>query len=170
MFYLAREVGKFWRCSCWEKGNLIMINEFAFGQNWKIWPSPLSLYSTFTFSDKIPIQRCHFLDQNHIFSQPKIKFNDIIDDDVNYQLQMPQRLTCKNLKFILRIKTWKETVFAISFNVGLAKLHTYIWRKFIQNLKGHPNIDTCKKCIALGICWYKWGGAGGGAHSHKVLI
>ena len=38
--YLAREVGK---CSCWEKGNFIMINEFKYGQTWKIWPSPLSL-------------------------------------------------------------------------------------------------------------------------------
>ena len=31
------------------KGNFIMINEFKYGQTWKIWPSPLSLslYSTF---------------------------------------------------------------------------------------------------------------------------
>ena len=28
MFYLAKEVGKIWRCSCWGKGNFIMINEF----------------------------------------------------------------------------------------------------------------------------------------------
>ena len=49
MFYLAREVGKIWRCSCWEKGNFIMINEFKCGKPWKIWPSPLSssFYSTF---------------------------------------------------------------------------------------------------------------------------
>ena len=49
MFYLAREVGKFWTCSCWEKGNFIMINKFRYGQTWKILPSPLSLslYSTF---------------------------------------------------------------------------------------------------------------------------
>ena len=49
MFYLAREVVKTWRCSCWEKGNFIMINEFKYGQTWKMWPSPLSLslYSTF---------------------------------------------------------------------------------------------------------------------------
>ena len=40
--------GKIWTCSCWEKGNFIMINEFKYGQTWKIWPSPLSLwlYST----------------------------------------------------------------------------------------------------------------------------
>ena len=31
-FYLAREVGK---CSCWEKSNFIMINEFKYGQTWK---------------------------------------------------------------------------------------------------------------------------------------
>ena len=49
MIYMAREVGKIWRCSRWEKGNFIMINEFKYGQTWKIWPSPLSLslYSTF---------------------------------------------------------------------------------------------------------------------------
>ena len=44
MFYLAaKEVGKIWTCSCWEKGNFIMINEFRYGQAWKNWPSPLSL-------------------------------------------------------------------------------------------------------------------------------
>ena len=49
MFYLAREVGKIRRRSCWEKGNFIMINEFRYSQSWKICPSPLSLplYSTF---------------------------------------------------------------------------------------------------------------------------
>ena len=49
MFYLAREVGKIWTCSCWEKGNFTMINEFKYGQTWKVWPSPLSLslYNTF---------------------------------------------------------------------------------------------------------------------------
>ena len=38
-----------WTFSCWEKGNFIMINEFKYGQTWKICPSPLSLslYSTF---------------------------------------------------------------------------------------------------------------------------
>ena len=48
MLYLAREVGKIWRSSCWEKRNFIMINEFRYGQTLKIWPSPLSLslYST----------------------------------------------------------------------------------------------------------------------------
>ena len=40
--------GKIWTCFCWEKGNFLMINEFKYGQTWKIWPSPLSLwlYST----------------------------------------------------------------------------------------------------------------------------
>ena len=49
MLYLAKEEGKIWTCSCWEKVNFIMINEFRCGQTWKIWPSPLglSLYSTF---------------------------------------------------------------------------------------------------------------------------
>ena len=49
MFYLAREVGKIYRCSRWEKGNFIMINEFKYGKTWKLWLSShsLSLYSTF---------------------------------------------------------------------------------------------------------------------------
>ena len=49
MIYLARVVGKIWRCSCWEKGSFIMINKFKYGQTWKMWPSQLclSLYSTF---------------------------------------------------------------------------------------------------------------------------
>ena len=42
---LGEGSGKIWTCSCWEKGNFIMINEFKYGQTWKIWPSPL--YSTF---------------------------------------------------------------------------------------------------------------------------
>ena len=40
---LGKGSGKIWTCSCWEKGNFIMINEFKYGQTWKIWPSPLSL-------------------------------------------------------------------------------------------------------------------------------
>ena len=49
MFYLAKEVGKIWSCSYWEKGNFIMINEFKYCQMWKMWRTPLSLllYSTF---------------------------------------------------------------------------------------------------------------------------
>ena len=42
MLYLASKVGKIWRWSWWEKGNLIMINKFKYGPTWKIWPSPLS--------------------------------------------------------------------------------------------------------------------------------
>ena len=49
MFYLVREVGKIWRCSCCQKGNFIMISELKYGLTWTIWPSPLSLslYSIF---------------------------------------------------------------------------------------------------------------------------
>ena len=53
MFYLVREVGKIWRCSCWEKGNFVMINVFKYGETWtSVWPFPisLSLYSTFKHS------------------------------------------------------------------------------------------------------------------------
>ena len=31
MFYLASEVGRILRCTCWEKDNFIMINEFKYG-------------------------------------------------------------------------------------------------------------------------------------------
>ena len=55
MFYLVKEVGKFWRCSCCEKGNFIMINEFKYGQTWKIWPFPLSVSLYSTFNDNIDL-------------------------------------------------------------------------------------------------------------------
>ena len=51
MSYLAREVGNIWRCSSWEKGN--MINEFKYGQTWNNWPSPLSLSLNSTFKQRI---------------------------------------------------------------------------------------------------------------------
>ena len=54
MFYLAKEVGKIWRCSCWGKGSFIMINEFKYGQTWKTWPSPLSLSLYSTFNAGVP--------------------------------------------------------------------------------------------------------------------
>ena len=53
---LSKGSGKIWTCSCWEKGNFVMINKFRFGQTWKIWPSPLSLslYSTFKLAKDLP--------------------------------------------------------------------------------------------------------------------
>ena len=50
MFYLAREMGKFGHVLAERQvANFIMINEVKYGQIWKVWPSPLSLwlYSTF---------------------------------------------------------------------------------------------------------------------------
>ena len=32
---LGEGSGKIWTCSCWEKSNFIMINEFKYGQTWK---------------------------------------------------------------------------------------------------------------------------------------
>ena len=32
MLHLASEVRKIWRCSCWEKGDFILISEFQNGQ------------------------------------------------------------------------------------------------------------------------------------------
>ena len=46
MFYLVMKVGILRRCSCLEKGNFIMINEFKCGQTWKISPLSSLLYST----------------------------------------------------------------------------------------------------------------------------
>ena len=48
------EVEKILWSSRWDKDNFIMINEFKYGQSWKIWPSSLSLslYSTFKKSTK----------------------------------------------------------------------------------------------------------------------
>ena len=36
---LGKGSRKIWTCSCWEKSNFIMINEFKYGQTWKTWPS-----------------------------------------------------------------------------------------------------------------------------------
>ena len=52
MIYMAKEVEKIWKCSCWEKGNFVMINDFKYGQSWKISPSPLSLSIYSTFNDQ----------------------------------------------------------------------------------------------------------------------
>ena len=51
---LGERSGKSWRCFCWQKGNFTIINEFIYGQTWKIWPTPLSLslYSTFKAATK----------------------------------------------------------------------------------------------------------------------
>ena len=46
---LGKGSGNIWTCTYREKGNFIVINEFKYGQTWKICPPPLSLslYSTF---------------------------------------------------------------------------------------------------------------------------
>ena len=48
--------GKIWTCYCWEKGNFIMINEFKYGQTWKIWPSPV-----YHFTMPLKGKKNHFL-------------------------------------------------------------------------------------------------------------
>ena len=49
-----------------KKANFIMIDEFRYGQTWKIWPSALSLslYSTFKF----------FLDLNGLCNDKVVSF------------------------------------------------------------------------------------------------
>ena len=66
MFHLARKVEKNWRCSSWEKDNLILLSEFKYGQTWKISLSPLSLslYSTFKIKENY-LNLCHY--SNTIF-------------------------------------------------------------------------------------------------------
>ena len=49
-FYLVMET-KICRCSCWEKGNFILVSEFKDGQTWIIWPSSLSLSLHNTFKE-----------------------------------------------------------------------------------------------------------------------
>ena len=60
MFYLARKVRRIWRCSCLEKGDFIMINEFKYCQTWTFWPCSLSLSlcSTFRSFCKYYFGRC----------------------------------------------------------------------------------------------------------------
>ena len=52
MFYLAREAGNFGHVLAEKKVNFMMINEFKYGQTWKIMPSPLSLSLNNTFKSK----------------------------------------------------------------------------------------------------------------------
>ena len=59
MFYLVREVGKICRGSL--KGKFIIINEFKYGQTWKIWPFPLSLSLYSTFKNKFFTKFCKHL-------------------------------------------------------------------------------------------------------------
>ena len=63
---LGEGSGKIWTCSCWEKDNFIIINEFKYGQTWKIWPSwpSLSLYSTLKSFDTTALERCIFLSKS----------------------------------------------------------------------------------------------------------
>ena len=60
---LGEGSGKIWTCSCWEKGNLIMINEFKYGQTWKIRPSPLTLSLYNPFKKLCPW--CQFVENLH---------------------------------------------------------------------------------------------------------
>ena len=69
---LGEGSGEIWKCPCWEKGNFIMINEFKYGQTWKIWPSPLSLslYNPFkgqvVKKKKINLLALEFFDQSKL--------------------------------------------------------------------------------------------------------
>ena len=49
LFYLTRKVEIIWICSCWEKSNFFMVDEFKYGQIWKMWRSTLSLLLCSTF-------------------------------------------------------------------------------------------------------------------------
>ena len=59
---LGQGSGKIWTCSCWEKGNFVIINEFKYVQTWKIWSSPLSLslYNPFNmiFLNPVKVSIC----------------------------------------------------------------------------------------------------------------
>ena len=83
MFYLARKVGKIWRCFCWDKGNFIMINDFKYGETWTFWPSPLSLslYSTFNtlnkfcHSKRLPRQLCSLKKKQFLIISSRLFFH-----------------------------------------------------------------------------------------------
>ena len=75
---------KIWTCSCREKGNFIMINEFKYGQTWKIWPSPLSLsfYSTF----KMLPQKMYFLLSKFISNNSQFVTTTVTTSDKGFVL------------------------------------------------------------------------------------
>ena len=89
---LGEGSGKIWTCSCWEKGNFIMINEFKYGQTWKIWPSPLSLslYSTFKFIRSAPnsIFQCHNLKGIKYLTRLRVKFSYLRDHKLKHHFKI----------------------------------------------------------------------------------
>ena len=64
---LGERSGKIWTCSCWEKVNFIMINEFKYGQTWKIWPSPLSLSLYNLYKDEKLLIFCEFTEKSDFY-------------------------------------------------------------------------------------------------------
>ena len=103
MFYLAKEVGKIWTCSCWEKGNFIMINKFKYGQTWKIWPSPLSLslYSTFKHLSKVVWDRKNIAKSTRSSSSISIDQPVLMTDVKNSKYKyISRRIDWENLIYL----------------------------------------------------------------------
>ena len=104
--HLAKEVGEIWRCSCWEKGNFILIYEFKYDQTWKFWPSPLSLsiYDTFKESSTV-VYRC----PKAFF--PTLSKIDIYQKKIAHQKNnVNQKHQTFQLKFCTQAinRSWKE--------------------------------------------------------------
>ena len=79
---------KIWTCSCWEEGVFIMINEFKYGQTWKIWPSvlSLSLYSTFNNSNRAILNSFKYYMQMKVDSFSAILIWKILFFHCGYQV------------------------------------------------------------------------------------
>ena len=106
MIYMAREVGKIWRCFCWEKGNFVMINEFKYDQAWTIWPSrslSLSLYHL-TWCYK----HCHIFSSIELVPVfPRFNINNSMKQEViALQVKKKDNKTHSFLFFLISRNEW----------------------------------------------------------------
>ena len=101
-FYLPRESGKIWTCSCRVKGNFTMTNEFKYGQTWKIWPSPLSLslYNPFKMFETNMLE--NFLWMSSAIAKLEVYTNS----------SLKNQLICRNFGTILLELKSHKTYFA----------------------------------------------------------
>ena len=98
MFYLAKKVGKIWRCSCWEKGNFIIINHFKYGPTLKIWPYPLSL-SLYSKKSRFKLKSYRTYVLSFLCSKPNFESLTSLDHQINiHQIKQLSKLQCLQKK------------------------------------------------------------------------
>ena len=134
MIYMAREVGKIWRCFCWEKGNFVMINEFKYDQTWTIWPSrslSLSLHHL-TWSYK----HCHIFSSVELVPVfPRFNINNSMKQEViAMQVKKKDNKTHSFLFFLISRNEWLFSSFFLHLQCNNFLFHsieflTEVWQQ-----------------------------------------